>query len=163
MARTLIVARMEPAEAPGVAALFAELESAYPRQAPWLGWIYTPHWAPIKFEGEWIEFPPYEDACYEDPSWGVNPDLAYDCAKPRGWIKKVGWKEGEAKWPCAYEAVRNFRIDNQSMGEMIGEVCVAMEFGASAEDIARSTHAHPTLAEALKEAGLGVADRAIHV
>ena len=33
------------------AALFAELESAYQRKAPWLGWIYTPHWAPIKFEG----------------------------------------------------------------------------------------------------------------
>ena len=40
------------------AALFAELESAYQRKAPWLGWIYTPHWAPIKFEGEWVEFPP---------------------------------------------------------------------------------------------------------
>ena len=39
------------------AALFAELQSAYQRRAPWLGWIYTPHWAPIKFEGEWVEFP----------------------------------------------------------------------------------------------------------
>ena len=74
------------------AALFAELESAYQRKAPCLGWIYTPHWAPIKFEGEWVEFPEYEDACYEDPSWGENPDLAYDCGKPHGWIKKVGWK-----------------------------------------------------------------------
>ncbi|MCB1033033.1 MAG: hypothetical protein KDD47_04270, partial [Acidobacteria bacterium] len=40
---------------------------------------------------------------------------------------------------------------------------VAIEFGASAEDIARSSHAHPTLAEALKEAALAVAGRAIHV
>jgi glycine betaine/proline transport system substrate-binding protein len=104
------------------AALFAEVQSAYERGAPVLAWIYTPHWAPIKFQGEWVDFPRYEDACYEDPSWGINPDLAYDCGKPRGWIKKVGWAGGEAKWPCAYEAVRNFRIDNQSMGEMIGEV-----------------------------------------
>jgi dihydrolipoamide dehydrogenase len=38
-----------------------------------------------------------------------------------------------------------------------------MEFGASAEDIARSVHAHPTLAEAVKEAALGVAGRSIHI
>ena len=104
------------------AALFAEVQSAYERKAPILAWIYTPHWAPIKFEGEWVDFPVYTDECYDDPSWGMNKDMAYDCGKPRGWIKKVGWKDGENKWPCAYEAVRNFRIDNQSMGEMIGEV-----------------------------------------
>ncbi len=104
------------------AALFAELQSAYERKDAWLGWIYTPHWAPIKFEGEWVEFPTYSDECYADPAVGENPDMAYDCGKPRGWIKKVGWKDGEAKWPCAYDAVRNFRIDNQSMGNMIGQV-----------------------------------------
>ncbi len=104
------------------AALFAEVQSAYERKAPILAWIYTPHWAPIKFKGEWVNFPRYNDACYEDPSWGMNPKMAYDCGKPRGWIKKVGWKAGEAKWPCAYRAVRNFMLDNQSMGEMIGEV-----------------------------------------
>jgi dihydrolipoamide dehydrogenase len=38
-----------------------------------------------------------------------------------------------------------------------------MEFGASAEDIARTSHAHPTLSEALKEAALAVAGRAIHI
>jgi glycine betaine/proline transport system substrate-binding protein len=104
------------------AALFAELQSAYQRQAPWLGWIYTPHWAPIKFKGEWVEFPEYTDECYEDPAWGTNPDMAYDCGKPRGWIKKVGWKAGEETWPCAYEAIRAFRIDNETMGNLIAEV-----------------------------------------
>jgi dihydrolipoamide dehydrogenase len=42
------------------------------------------------------------------------------------------------------------------VGEMIGEICVAMEFGASAEDIARTCHAHPTMAEAIREAAKGV-------
>jgi dihydrolipoamide dehydrogenase len=42
------------------------------------------------------------------------------------------------------------------VGEMIGEVCVAMEFGASAEDIARTCHAHPTMTEAIREAAKGV-------
>ncbi|MCB2131769.1 MAG: ABC transporter substrate-binding protein, partial [Rhodobacteraceae bacterium] len=36
------------------AALFAELESAYQRQAPIMLWIYAPHWAPAKYEGEWV-------------------------------------------------------------------------------------------------------------
>jgi dihydrolipoamide dehydrogenase len=40
---------------------------------------------------------------------------------------------------------------------------MAMEFGASAEDIARAFHAHPTLNEAVKEAALAVAGRAIHI
>ena len=104
------------------AALFAELESAYERKAPFLGWVYAPHWAPAKYEGEWIEFPEYTDECYEDPAWGSNPDMAYDCGKPFGWIKKVGWKGGEEKWPCAYEAIRNFKIDNKAMGDMIIEI-----------------------------------------
>ena len=47
-------------------------------------------------------------------------------------------------------------------GEMIAEIGVAMEFGASAEDIARTCHAHPTFSEALKEAALSVDKRAIH-
>jgi dihydrolipoamide dehydrogenase len=48
-------------------------------------------------------------------------------------------------------------------GDLIAEAVVAMEFGASAEDIARSSHAHPTLAEAMKEAALGVDGRSIHI
>jgi dihydrolipoamide dehydrogenase len=48
-------------------------------------------------------------------------------------------------------------------GNMIAEAVIAMEFGASAEDIARSCHAHPTLSEAVKEAALAVDKRAIHM
>jgi dihydrolipoamide dehydrogenase len=48
-------------------------------------------------------------------------------------------------------------------GNMIAEAVLGMEFGASAEDIARTSHAHPTLNEALKEAALAVAGRAIHI
>src|SRR5689334_10655026 len=48
-------------------------------------------------------------------------------------------------------------------GNMIAEAVLAMEFGASAEDIARTCHAHPTLSEAVKEAAMAVAKRAIHI
>ncbi len=48
-------------------------------------------------------------------------------------------------------------------GDLIAEVAVAVEFGASSEDVARAVHAHPTLAEAVKEAALAVDGRAIHI
>jgi len=48
-------------------------------------------------------------------------------------------------------------------GNMIAEAVLAMEFGASAEDIARTCHAHPTLSEAVKEAAMAVAKRSIHI
>lgn len=61
------------------------------------------------------------------------------------------------------DEVLGVHIIGPHAGTMIHEVCVAMEFGASAEDIARTCHAHPTLNEAVKEAALAVAGRAIHI
>lgn len=48
-------------------------------------------------------------------------------------------------------------------GDLIAELAVAIEFHASAEDVARASHAHPTLAEAIKEAALAVDKRTIHI
>lgn len=104
------------------AALFAELESAYQRQAPIVLWIYAPHWAPLKYKGEWVEFPKYEPACYTDPSWGINKDAAYDCGKPRGPVWKAGWAGLKDKWPSAYTAIKNFNITNDEMGALVGAI-----------------------------------------
>jgi dihydrolipoamide dehydrogenase len=60
------------------------------------------------------------------------------------------------------DRVLGAHIVGPQAGELIHEVAVLMEFGGSAEDLARTTHAHPTLAEAVKEAALAVAGRAIH-
>ncbi|MDP5308283.1 dihydrolipoyl dehydrogenase [Paracoccus spongiarum] len=54
-------------------------------------------------------------------------------------------------------------IIGPNAGEMIHEVCVAMEFGAAAEDLALTCHAHPTTSEAVREAALACGDGAIHV
>ena len=48
-------------------------------------------------------------------------------------------------------------------GDLIHEICVAMEFGAAAEDLARTCHAHPTYSEAVREAALACGDGAIHM
>ena len=66
------------------ATLNAEIKSAYERQAPVMAWVYAPNWTTSVYKGTWVEFPAYEAACYEDPAWGSNPDLAYDCGKPSG-------------------------------------------------------------------------------
>jgi dihydrolipoamide dehydrogenase len=61
------------------------------------------------------------------------------------------------------DRVLGVHIVGSDAGNMIAEAAVAMEFGASSEDIARTCHAHPTLPEAVKEAALAVAKRAIHM
>jgi glycine betaine/proline transport system substrate-binding protein len=114
------------------AALFAELESAYQRQAPVLLWIYSPHWATAKYKGEWIEFPKYEPACYTDPAWGENKSATHDCGKPRGPIWKVGWAGVKDKWPGAHKAIKAFTLDNDEMSQMI--VAVDLE-GRKIEEV----------------------------
>lgn len=109
------------------AALFAELESAYQRKAPIVLWVYAPHWAPTKFDGEFVEFPAYTSECYSDPAWGSNPDMAYDCGKPRGPIWKVAWSGVEDKWPGAHAIIKSFNIDNQEMGDMVAKVDLESE------------------------------------
>lgn len=61
------------------------------------------------------------------------------------------------------DQVLGVHILGPDAGTMIAELGLAMEFGASAEDIARTCHAHPTLPEAVKEAALAVAGRPIHI
>jgi dihydrolipoamide dehydrogenase len=64
---------------------------------------------------------------------------------------------------AATDRVLGGHIVGFGAGEMIHEIAVLMEFGGSSEDLARTCHAHPTMSEAVKEAALAVAKRAIHI
>ncbi len=90
---------------------------------------------------------------------GVFPFLA------NGRARALGGTEGRVKIlaDAATDRVLGVHIIGARAGDLIAEAVVAIEFGASAEDIARSSHAHPTLAEIVKEAALGVGGRTIHV
>lgn len=114
------------------AALFAELEAAYQRQDPIVLWVYAPHWAPAKYDGKFVEFPPYSSECYNDASVGINPDAAYDCGKPRGPIWKAGWSGLADKWPSAAQTIENFKITNEDMGAMVADVDLN---GKSVDDV----------------------------
>jgi dihydrolipoamide dehydrogenase len=63
----------------------------------------------------------------------------------------------------ATDRVLGAHIMGKNAGEMIHELVVLMEFSGSSEDLARSTHAHPTLSEAVREAALSLGDGAIHI
>ena len=81
---------------------------------------------------------------------------------------KVGWEfqaEGFVKIlaDATTDRILGIHIVGPSAGEMIAEGVLAMEYGASSEDIARTCHAHPTLAEAFKEAAIATySGKAIH-
>ncbi len=63
---------------------------------------------------------------------------------------------------AATDRILGAHIIGPAAGDLIHEVCVAMEFGASAQDLALTCHAHPTYSEAVREAALACGDGAIH-
>jgi len=90
---------------------------------------------------------------------GTFPFLA------NGRAKAMGEREGQVKIlaDAKTDRILGAHILGPRASDLIAELATAMEMGASAEDVARSVHAHPTLPEAVKEAALAVAKRAIHV
>jgi dihydrolipoamide dehydrogenase len=71
-----------------------------------------------------------------------------------GFVKLIADSETDRILGC--------HVIGPAAGDLIHEVCVAMEFGASAEDLARTCHAHPTFSEAMREAALACGDGPIH-
>jgi len=84
--------------------------------------------------------------------------------RANGRAKSLGLQEGMVKILADKESDRivGVHMVGPRVSELIAEAAVAMEFGASAEDLARTCHAHPTLSEVVKEAALAVDKRAIH-
>jgi glycine betaine/proline transport system substrate-binding protein len=115
------------------AAMFAELKAAYERKAPVILWVWEPHWVGSLYDGEFVQFPKFEDGCFTDPTWGPNPNLPGDCGKPYGWVKKMAWAGGEKVWPCAYEMIRKYDMDNATINTMLVEIDLN---GRSNEEVA---------------------------
>ncbi|MEO6601981.1 MAG: dihydrolipoyl dehydrogenase [Polyangiaceae bacterium] len=90
---------------------------------------------------------------------GMFPYLA------NGRARALGATEGRVKILAHRDTDRvlGAHIIGAHAGDLIAELVAAVEFGATSEDIARTSHAHPTLAEIVKEAALAVAGRAIHI
>ena len=95
--------------------------------------------------------------------------IAYNIGKfpftANGRARAMGAMEGFVKILAdqATDRLLGAHIIGKDAGTLIAEIAIAMEFGASAEDVARICHAHPSLNEAVKEAALAVAGRALHI
>lgn len=95
------------------ATLWAELQSAYDRKEPVVLFNWTPNFIESKFEGVFVDFPEPEPACFEDPSWGPNPNATGDCGAPRGgWLKKAAWSGIADEWPGAWKVMQNVNFTN---------------------------------------------------
>jgi dihydrolipoamide dehydrogenase len=95
--------------------------------------------------------------------------VAYNVGKfpftANGRARAMGETDGFVKILAdkATDRVLGAHIIGPDAGTLIAEIAIAMEFGASAEDVARTCHAHPSLNEAVKEAALAVGGRALHI
>lgn len=95
------------------ATLWAELQSAYDRKEPIVLFNWTPNFIESKFEGEFVNFPEPEPACFEDASWGPNPNATGDCGAPRGgWLKKAIWGGLEDQSPDAWKLLHAIDFTN---------------------------------------------------
>jgi dihydrolipoyl dehydrogenase len=125
-----------------------------------------------------VNYDAIPSVCYTEPEIAAvgrtEEELAKDAVPYRkgsfpfranGRARALGHTDGRVK-VLAHEQtdrILGVHIIGPRAGDLIAEAGAAIEFGASAEDLARTCHAHPTLAEALKEAALGVAGRSIHI
>jgi dihydrolipoamide dehydrogenase len=101
----------------------------------------------------------------EAESRGLDFEVGSFPFMANGRAKCMGETEGSVKILAerASDRVLGIHILGAHASDLIAEATVAMEFGASAEDVARSVHAQPTLPEAVKEAALAVQKRALHI
>lgn len=117
------------------ATLWAELQSAYDRKEPVVLFNWTPNFIEAKFQGQFVEFPKFEAACLSDPKWGSNPDAVYDCGAPAsGYLKKVGSKALEEKWPKAAAILKKVNFTNPQIAAAAAMVDVD---GMTPEDAAK--------------------------
>ena len=101
------------------AALWAEIGAAEANKRPVVVFNWTPNFAEAVWEGEFVEFPTWEDGCDKDPAKGPNPNALYDCGNPAtGYLRKVAHHEMTTKWPSAYCVLSNISFTNPQIAEM---------------------------------------------
>jgi dihydrolipoamide dehydrogenase len=113
----------------------------------------------------WPEFASVGLSAEEAGERGIEVNVGTFPFLANGRAKAMGEKDGQVKLlaDARTDRILGAHIVGPRASDLIAELALAMELGASAEDVARSVHAHPTLPEAVKEAALAVGKRAIHI
>ena len=103
-------------------ALVTELEASIAKKSPLLMTFWQPHWALSEYETEWVALPEGEQACYDDASWGTNPNATGDCDFSPTRIFKVVWSGFDDTWPMAGEILKNYSMDAGDQQNMMAAV-----------------------------------------
>lgn len=113
-------------------ALIAELRASTEKKSPLLITFWQPHWAMSAYDVQFVDLPAGEAACFEDASWGPNPNAVNDCDFSPTRIFKGAWAGMEEKWPAAYEILSNYTLDVADQQPMMGAIDVD---GGSVEEV----------------------------
>ncbi len=113
-------------------ALISELKSSIAKKSPLLMVFWQPHWALAEYDVEWVDMPKAEDACFEDASWGSNPNEVNDCDFAASRVFKVIWSGLGEKWPAALEILKAVKI---STGDQQVMMAAIDQNGGKVEDI----------------------------
>ncbi|EBA06678.1 ABC transporter substrate-binding protein [Sagittula stellata] len=108
---------------PGTAAaMVATMDGAVKRGAPAIGFGFVPHWLYGAGNGQFVDFPTYDDACLTDASWGENPDEIGDCDLQAGTIYKLAYMP-TAEWaPNAVEIFRRFTTTTEAVSQATDDI-----------------------------------------
>lgn len=103
-------------------ALISELKASVAKKSPLLMTFWQPHWALGVYDTEWVALPAAEDACFEDASWGPNPNAVNDCDFAASRVFKVVWSGLADKWPAADAILRAVSIDTGAQQSMMAKI-----------------------------------------
>ena len=157
----------EVVNAGSAATLWAELDAASVDNTPIVLFNWTPNFVEAVYEGKFIEFPTFEDACRTDPSWGINSELTHDCGNPAdGYLKTGVGEHFPEQWPTAAAIVQRMDFTNPMLAAMAAAVDVdgkepseaATEWLAANEDLWRSWISGETMAADSGEEMAAMAD-----
>lgn len=115
---------VEPIPSGSSAAMVATISAAARRGEPVIGWGYTPQWYFMSDEGEFVQFPEFEEACYTDPSWGTNPDATHDCGVKAGSLWVYANSELLSDEPEIKAIMDAFELQDSQMAEVFRSIDV---------------------------------------
>jgi len=105
-------------------ALISEIRASTEKKSPLLVVFWQPHWAMAAYDLKFAALPEGVDECYDDASWGSNPNATHDCDFIPTRIFKAAWSGFAEKWPAAYEIIDNYRLSTEQQEPLMGAVDV---------------------------------------
>ncbi len=105
-------------------ALVTEIRASTEKKSPLLVVFWQPHWAMSAFDLQFVDLPPGEPACFEDPAWGPNANAVNDCDFAPSRIFKAAWPGLKDTWPAAHQILTEYTLTTDQQQPLMGMVDV---------------------------------------